>query len=69
MNDARGEVALQQRIQGVQPAEITVRLSSQTKLITNGWQALSGGRAYDIQAVAPDERGAFLSLLAEAKAP
>lgn len=63
----RGEAALQQRIQGVQPAEITVRNNSQTRAVTNGWRALHDGRAYDIQAVAPDERRVFLNLLAEAK--
>lgn len=63
----RGEVALQQRIQGHQPAEITVRLSSRTRPITNAWRALIDGQVYEIQAVAPDERRVFLNILAEAK--
>ncbi len=61
----RGETALQQRIQGHQPVEATIRLTSQTRDVTNAWRFLWRGQAHDIQAVAPDERRTFLTILAE----
>jgi head-tail adaptor len=53
-------------LQGVQPLSVTIRASSATRQITNAWRLMWQGVAYNIRAIAPDERGVFLNLMAEA---
>lgn len=63
----RGEVALQQRLQGVQPVEVTVLRDSRTRELTTAWRMLWNGVAYNIRAVTAAERvGAEIYILAEA---
>lgn len=62
----RGEGVLQQRLQGVQPAELTVLADSETRLITTAWRMVWNATPYNIRAVAPDETRAEIYILAEA---
>lgn len=62
----RGEVILGQRVQGLQPLEVTILRDSQTVQITTAWRLLWKGAVYNIKAVAPTEDRAEISILAEA---
>ncbi len=62
----RGETALQQRLQGLQPVEVTVLRDSGTLEITSAWRMVWNGVPYNIQGVAPDERHHELHILAQA---
>lgn len=62
----RGEVALQQRLQGLQPVEVTVLRDSRTRELTTAWRVLWNGTPYNIQAVAPTEDRREIQLLAQA---
>lgn len=66
LSRTRGEGVLQQRLQGVQPAELTVLADSDTRQITTAWRMVWNGAPYNIRAVAPDEAGAEIHILAEA---
>jgi hypothetical protein len=57
------EPVLQQRLQGVQPVEITVYSDSQTRTVTTGWRAVNTrtGQAFNIRAPAPSEDHAFIT--------
>jgi hypothetical protein len=64
----RGEAVLEARLQGVQPAWITVRLDGDPLVaqVTTGWRAVSrDGHVFDIKSVAPDEDGVFVVFTAE----
>lgn len=61
-----GEGVLQQRLQGRQPAELTVLADSGTRQITTAWRMVWNGTPYNIRAVAPDETRAEIYILAEA---
>lgn len=61
------EPVIAQRLQGVQPMVITVRSDSETRLITTAWRArnVRTGQAFQIRAITPDERRAYIDLLCE----
>lgn len=64
-----GEKVTSDRLAGVQPVIITVRMSSKTRLITTGWQAkdIRSGVVYDITAAADMEgRRQFIDIMATA---
>lgn len=61
----RGEVALEARLQGLQPIEVTVLRTAETLAIANGWRVLWEGRPYNVKATAPDESHKFLVIAAE----
>jgi hypothetical protein len=61
----RGEVALEARLQGLQPIEVTVLRTDDTLAIANGWRVVWEGRAYNVKATAPDETHKFLVIAAE----
>lgn len=60
----RGEAILQQRIAGVQPVMITVRLDTYSAQIDTDWRAVWLAWPYEITAVAMDELGQLLSIQA-----
>jgi hypothetical protein len=60
----RGEQALQQRIAGVQPIEITLRLDSYSARLDTDWRAVWLNWPFEITALAVDELGATVTLLA-----
>jgi hypothetical protein len=65
----RGEAVLEARLQGLQPAWITVRLGDDPAVaqVTSGWRAVArDGRIFDIKSVAPHESGDFVDFTAEA---
>lgn len=61
------EPVIAQRLVGVQPIVLTVRSSSDTRLIDASWRArhVHSGALYNIRAVTPDERKAYIDLLTE----
>jgi head-tail adaptor len=61
----RGETALQQRLQGLQPLEVTVLRDSETLEITTAWRLLWNGTPYNIRAVVPSEDRREMAILAE----
>lgn len=60
-----GETVLSARLEGVHPAVIRVRASSDTTQITTDWRAVCDGVVYSIRDVSPVER-AFIDLLVAA---
>lgn len=62
----RGETVLQQRLQGLQPAEVVVLRDSSTIEITTAWRMVWNDVPYNIQAVAPTEDRREISILAQA---
>lgn len=60
------EPVIQSRLQGVQPLSVTIRASSSTQAISTAWRLIWQGVAYNIEAIAPDERGVFLNIMAKA---
>ena len=67
-----GEAVMQQRLQSVQPAVMTVREDPETRSVTTAYRAvertIDGGpeRVYDIRGVAPAKTAGFLDMLVEA---
>lgn len=61
------EPVLQQRLQGVQPVVITVRSSPVLREATTAWRAVHErtGQPFNIRAVTPDEKRAFIDFLAD----
>lgn len=61
------EPIIAQRLQGVQPVVIKVRSSSNTRLVDTSWRVrnVRSGATYNIRAVTPDERRAYIDLLCE----
>ncbi len=61
------EPVLAQRLSGVQPVVITVRSSAATREVTTAWRARDArsGATFNISAVTPDERGAYIDILAQ----
>lgn len=62
------ESVLAQRLQGVQPAIITVRSSTATKALTSAWRALNArdrSQVFEIKSVAPSTTPGFVDILAE----
>lgn len=62
----RGEVALEQRLQGLQPVEVTILADSGTVEVTTAWRLVWKGVPYNIMAVAPNPDRAQITLLAQA---
>jgi SPP1 family predicted phage head-tail adaptor len=62
------EPVIAQRLTGVQPAVITVRSSSLTRTVDSSWRIRNArtGTQYNIRAVTPDERRAYIDFLCEA---
>lgn len=62
-----GERVMSQRMTGVRPVIITVRSSTDTRTITTGWRARNtrNDDIYEIRAATPDERRAYIDVLAE----
>src|SRR4051812_12213009 len=62
------EPVIAQRLAGVQPVTIKVRADTDTRRITNAWRARNtrSGVVYQIRTVTPDEKGAYIEILAEA---
>lgn len=62
------EPVIAQRLQGVQPAVITVRASSQTRQIDASWRARNArsGEAFNVKAVTPSDDRQWIDLLCEA---
>ncbi|HEV7339833.1 MAG TPA: phage head closure protein [Bosea sp. (in: a-proteobacteria)] len=65
------ETVMAGRLQGTQTAVITVRNQPSLASATNAWRAANArtGQTYNIRAVTPDERGAFVDILAESGIP
>lgn len=61
------EPVLAQRLTGVQPVVITIRAHDGARRIETGWQArnIRTGAEYQIRAVTPGEKRAWIDLLAE----
>jgi head-tail adaptor len=63
-----GETVTAARLAGQQPVTITVRQSTQTRLITTDWRARDArtGTIYNIRSIVdPDDRRAFLEMLCQ----
>lgn len=63
------EAVMAQRLQGKRPVVITVRASAKTRQISTPLQGVNvrTGEVYAIKAVTPDDTGAWIDILAEAK--
>lgn len=61
-----GEPVMQQRLQGTTPVQVTIRYSSETSEITNAWRMVWKGVPFNIKSVSPDERRAYIAILATA---
>jgi len=59
-----GEAVLAQRIIGVQPVEVTMRLDNFSALVDTDWRLVFLGWNFAITAVAVDELAAVVTLLA-----
>lgn len=64
LSRTQGEAVLAQRVAGVQPVEVTMRLHPFTAAVDTDWRVLWLGWAFDITAVAVDELAAVVTLLA-----
>ncbi|HEY1878425.1 MAG TPA: head-tail adaptor protein [Caulobacteraceae bacterium] len=64
VSKTRGEAVLQQRLAGVQPLEITVRLDLNTTLLDTDWRLVWLNWPFDITAIATDELAAVMTILA-----
>jgi hypothetical protein len=60
----RGEQVLQQRIAGVQPVQVTLRLDLLSAQIDTDWRMVWLNWPFEITAVAVDELGVSVALLA-----
>jgi SPP1 family predicted phage head-tail adaptor len=62
------EPVIAQRLQGVQPAVITVRASADTKQVDASWRARDTrtGAIFNIRSVTPSDDRAWIDLLCEA---
>ena len=61
---------MEQRLQGVQPAVLTVRSETRTRALVTPWRAVNArriGQVFEIKSVAPARDAGFLDLLAEAR--
>jgi hypothetical protein len=59
-----GEAVLEQRIAGVQPVEITLRLDRFSAAVDTDWRLVWLGWNFGITAITVDELGAVVSILA-----
>jgi len=59
-----GEAVAAQRVTGVQPVEVTLRLDRYSALIDTDWRLMWLGWPFEITTVAPDEVQALLVLMA-----
>jgi head-tail adaptor len=64
LSKTSGETVLAQRVTGVQPIEITLRLDRFSALIDTDWRLIWLGWPFEITAIAPDEVQALLILMA-----
>jgi Phage head-tail joining protein len=60
----RAEGVLQQRVAGVQPVEVTLRLDLNSAQVDTDWRLVWLNWPFEITAVAMDELGAAVSILA-----
>lgn len=62
-----GEGVLAARLEGRQPAILTIRMSGQARAITTAWRARDtrSGVVYNIRSVEPSEDRAWLEMLVE----
>lgn len=62
----RGETVIASRLQGQQPAIITVWANANTRLITTAWRAvdLRTGQVFDLKTVEPDTERRFIAFMA-----
>lgn len=61
-----GERVQEGRLQGEQPTVISVRSCAATRAVTDGWRVvdrIDASRVWDIKAVEPDERRAWVDLI------
>ncbi|MDX3806306.1 phage head closure protein [Bosea thiooxidans] len=65
------ETVMAGRLQGTQTAVITVRHQPLMDTVTNAWRAVDArrGTTFNIRSVTPDERGAFVDILAQSGIP
>ena len=61
------ETVMAGRLQGTQTVAITMRWQPEFAAITSAWRAVNGrtGAVYNIRSVEPDERRAFVNVLAD----
>ena len=64
LNRTQGEAVIAQRIAGVQPVEVTMRLDRFTAQIDTDWRLLWLGWAFGITALAVDELAQIVVLMA-----
>jgi head-tail adaptor len=60
------EPVMQARLQGVQPIEVKVDSDPGTRLVDAAWRIVWKGAPHNIRAIAPDQAGKEISMLAEA---
>lgn len=65
------ETVIAARLQGTQTAVISLRNQPSLASVTTAWRAVDArtGQTFNIRAITPDERGAFVDLLAESGIP
>lgn len=65
------ETVMAGRLQGIQTAVITMRMQPAMEDAEPSWRCRDArkGTVYNIRAITPDERGAFVDLLAESGVP
>ncbi len=61
------EPVIAQRLQGIQPAVITVRANHLTRAVDSGWRIrdVRTGKPFNIRSITPDEINAYIDLLCE----
>jgi Phage head-tail joining protein len=59
-----GETVLAQRLAGVQPVEVTLRLNTMSAAVDTDWRFMWLGWAFEITAVSVDELAAVVTVLA-----
>jgi len=64
LNRTVGETVLAQRIAGVQPVEVTIRLNVWSAQVETDWQLVWLGWSFGITAIAVDELASVVSLIA-----
>jgi head-tail adaptor len=62
-----GETVLAARLSGNQPTIITVRYSSQTKMVTQSWRGRDAntGEVFNLRAIVPTDDRAYFEITAE----
>ena len=60
------EPVLQQRLIGLQPVSVTIRYSRAAAAIDGTWRMVLGGQVFNIKTASPDERHAYIEIMAVA---